>query len=46
MWKQGTSGLLDYLVGKITGEQGLAVRTANVLVVGGSMHAVDRLVRL
>jgi DNA-binding transcriptional MocR family regulator len=46
MWKQGTSGLIDVLARKITGEQGLAVRTANVMMVVGSMHAVDLLARL
>lgn len=46
MWKQGTSGLIDVLARKITGEQGLAIRTTDMLVVGGPMHAVDLLTRL
>ena len=44
--EQGTSGLIDVLVRRTTGEPGLAVLTADMMVVVGSMHAVYRLARL
>jgi 2-aminoadipate transaminase len=44
--EQGTLSLIELLAEKLTREQGLEVRPANVMIVAGSTHAVDMLARL
>lgn len=44
--EQGTPDLIQVLVEKINGEQGLAIGPENVMVVAGSTHGVDMLARL
>jgi DNA-binding transcriptional MocR family regulator len=39
--ERGTQSLLDFLVGKITREQDVSLRSENIIVVAGSTHAVD-----
>jgi 2-aminoadipate transaminase len=44
--EQGTQSLIDFLVRKITREQGVSLRSENIMVVAGATHAVDMLARL
>ena len=44
--EQGTNSLINFLVEKINRQQGLTLSSRNVMVVAGSTHAVDMLVRL
>jgi 2-aminoadipate transaminase len=44
--EQGTQSLIRFLVEKIRREQGLPIQSSNLMVVAGSTHAVDMLVRL
>ncbi len=44
--EQGAQSLIDFLVAKINQEQGLAIGSANVMVVAGSTGAVDMVARL
>lgn len=44
--EQGTRGLIEVLVEKLRREQGLAISSANLMIVAGSTHAVDMLARL
>jgi 2-aminoadipate transaminase len=44
--EQGTSSLIEYLVGKLQREQGLSVEPANLMVIAGSTGGVDMLARL
>lgn len=44
--EQGTQSLIELLAAKITREQGLEVRPANIMIIAGSTHAVDMLARL
>jgi 2-aminoadipate transaminase len=44
--EQGTHSLIHFLVEKIRREQGLPIQSSNLMVVAGSTHAVDMLVRL
>jgi 2-aminoadipate transaminase len=44
--ERGTRSLVDFLVEKINREQGLTIRTTNLMLVAGSTHAVDMLARL
>lgn len=44
--EQGTQSLIKFLVEKINREQGLSLQPENLMVVGGSTHAVDMIARL
>jgi 2-aminoadipate transaminase len=44
--ERGTQSLVDFLVEKINREQGLSIRSTNLMLVAGSTHAVDMLARL
>ncbi len=44
--EQGTQSLIKFLVEKIKREQGLSLQPGNLMVVGGSTHAVDMVARL
>ncbi|MBX3064077.1 MAG: PLP-dependent aminotransferase family protein [Anaerolineae bacterium] len=44
--EQGAPTLIRFLVEKINREQGLAIGAANIMIVGGSTHAVDMIARL
>jgi DNA-binding transcriptional MocR family regulator len=44
--EQGTPGLIEVLIEKISREQGLSLQPGNLMVVAGSTHAVDMLARL
>lgn len=44
--EQGTQKLINFLVEKINREQGLSLQSGNLMVVGGSTHAVDMVARL
>lgn len=44
--EQGTKGLIEVLVEKISREQGLSLQPENLMIVAGSTHAVDMLARL
>jgi 2-aminoadipate transaminase len=44
--EQGDPALIEYLVARISGEQGIALSRENVMIVGGSTHAVDMIARL
>ncbi len=44
--EQGTQSLIKFLVEKINREQGLSLQPGNLMVVGGSTHAVDMIARL
>jgi len=44
--EQGTQSLIKFLVEKIKREQGLSLHSGNLMVVGGSTHAVDMVARL
>jgi len=44
--EQGTQSLIKFLVEKINREQGLSLQPGNLMVVGGSTHAVDMVARL
>src|SRR5712691_3021499 len=44
--EQGTQGLFNFLVERINRVQGLSLQPGNLMVVAGSTHAVDMLVRL
>jgi 2-aminoadipate transaminase len=44
--EQGNTALIHYLAEKITREQGVSVGTDQIMVVGGSTHAVDMIARL
>jgi 2-aminoadipate transaminase len=44
--EQGTHSLIHFLVEKIRREQGLPIQSSNLMIVAGSTHAVDMLVRL
>jgi 2-aminoadipate transaminase len=43
---QGTPALIDYLVGKLNREEGLDLASDNLMIVAGSVHAVDMIARL
>jgi 2-aminoadipate transaminase len=43
---QGTPALIDYLVGKLNREEGLGLTHDNLMLVAGSVHAVDMIARL
>ena len=44
--EQGNVDLIDYLVGRINREQGLALQPENLTITAGSTHAVDMIARL
>lgn len=44
--EQGTPALIDYLVEKLNREEGLGLTHANLMLVSGSVHAVDMIARL
>jgi 2-aminoadipate transaminase len=44
--EQGTPALIDYLVDKLNGEEGLGLTHDRVMIVAGSTHAVDMIARL
>ncbi len=44
--EQGTQSLINFLVEKINREQDLSLQSGNLMVVGGSTHAVDMIARL
>jgi len=44
--EQGNAMLIEYLVGRISREQQMALRLENLMVVAGSTHAVDMIARL
>lgn len=44
--EQGTQSLIKFLIEKINREQGLSLQSGNLMVVGGSTHAVDMVARL
>ncbi len=44
--EQGTRSLVEFLVEKISREQGISIRPANIMLVAGSTYAVDMLARL
>jgi 2-aminoadipate transaminase len=44
--EQGNRALLDYLIGKISAEQSIALRHDQMMIVAGSTHAVDMIARL
>ena len=44
--KQGTPALIDYLVEKLNREEGLGLPRDNLMLVAGSVHAVDMIARL
>lgn len=44
--ERGTQSLIDFLIEKIKREQGVSLRSENMMVVAGSTHAVDMLARL
>jgi 2-aminoadipate transaminase len=44
--EQGTPALIDYLVKKLNREEGLGLTRDNLMLVAGSVHAVDMIVRL
>jgi DNA-binding transcriptional MocR family regulator len=43
---QGTPALIDYLVGKLNREEGLGLTHDNLMIVAGSVQAVDMIARL
>ncbi len=43
---QGTPALIDYLVGKLNREEGLGLACHNLMIVAGSVQAVDMIARL
>ena len=43
---QGTPALIDYLVAKLNREEGLSLASDNLMIVAGSVHAVDMTARL
>jgi 2-aminoadipate transaminase len=42
----GTGSLIDFLIEKISREQGISISPANIMLAAGSTHAVDMLARL
>lgn len=44
--EQGTGSLVEFLVEKISHEQGISIRPTNIMLVAGSTYAVDMLARL
>jgi 2-aminoadipate transaminase len=44
--EQGTPALIDYLVKKLNREEGLSLTCDNLMIVAGSVHAVDMIARL
>jgi 2-aminoadipate transaminase len=44
--EQGNLALIDYLVGKINRDQGLGISSRQLMITGGSTHAVDLVARL
>lgn len=44
--EQGTPALIDYLVEKLNREEGLGLTHENLMLVAGSVHAVDMIARL
>src|SRR6266704_1488830 len=44
--EQGTQGLINFLVERINRVQGLSLQPGNLMVIAGSTHGVDMLVRL